>query len=98
MRVFFSAGYNSMDGLSGGFVFGVGGSGLITPRFGISPANSGMNTPGRGGGTQQQHHQQHQQQHQQQQQQHQQQNQQVTQGTINAAFDQHGRMMVKSDA
>ncbi|CAA7270959.1 unnamed protein product [Cyclocybe aegerita] len=41
-------GYNSMDGLSGGFVFGAGGSGLITPRFGGSPAQSGANTPGRG--------------------------------------------------
>ncbi|TFK72762.1 hypothetical protein BDN72DRAFT_894569 [Pluteus cervinus] len=38
-------GYNSMDGLSGGFVFGVGGSGLITPHMGVSPAHSGMNTP-----------------------------------------------------
>ncbi|KAF6763809.1 fungal-specific transcription factor domain-containing protein [Ephemerocybe angulata] len=40
-------GYNSMDGFSGGFVFGAGGSGLITPRFGISPMHSGTNTPGR---------------------------------------------------
>lgn len=40
-------GYNSMDGLSGGFVFGAGGSGLITPRFGVSPMQSGTNTPGR---------------------------------------------------
>ncbi|KAF8163657.1 fungal-specific transcription factor domain-containing protein [Crassisporium funariophilum] len=40
-------GYNSMDGLSGGFVFGAGGSGLITPRFGTSPMHSGTNTPGR---------------------------------------------------
>jgi hypothetical protein len=40
-------GYNSMDGLSGGFVFGAGGSGLITPRFGGSPLQSGTNTPGR---------------------------------------------------
>lgn len=39
-----------MDGLSGGFVFGAGGSGLITPRFGASPAQSGTNTPDRGGG------------------------------------------------
>ncbi|KAG6836870.1 hypothetical protein H0H93_001930 [Arthromyces matolae] len=38
-------GYNSMDGLSGGFLFGAGGSGLITPRFGQSPAQSGANTP-----------------------------------------------------
>ncbi|KAJ3576869.1 hypothetical protein NP233_g143 [Leucocoprinus birnbaumii] len=41
-------GYNSMDGLSGGFVFGAGGSGLITPRFGLSPMQSGANTPSRG--------------------------------------------------
>lgn len=40
-------GYNSMDGLSGGFVFGANGSGLITPRFGGSPMQSGANTPGR---------------------------------------------------
>lgn len=39
-------GYNSMDGFSGGFVFGANGSGLITPRFGCSPSNSGINTPG----------------------------------------------------
>lgn len=38
-----------MDGLSGGFVFGVGGSGLITPRLGLTPTHSGTNTPGRGG-------------------------------------------------
>jgi hypothetical protein len=43
-------GYNSMDGLSGGFVFGAGGSGLITPRFGFSPMQSGTNTPSRGHG------------------------------------------------
>ncbi len=36
-----------MDGLSGGFVFGAGGSGLITPRFGVSPIQSGVNTPSR---------------------------------------------------
>ncbi|KAG5653537.1 hypothetical protein H0H81_012478 [Sphagnurus paluster] len=42
-------GYNSMDGLSGGFLFGAGGSGLITPGFGMSPMHSGANTPGRGG-------------------------------------------------
>lgn len=35
-----------MDGLSGGFVFGAGGSGLITPRLGGSPMHSGTNTPG----------------------------------------------------
>jgi len=38
-------GYNSMDGFSGGCVFGTGGSGLITPRFGLSPVQSGVNTP-----------------------------------------------------
>ena len=43
-------GYGSADGLSGGFVFGAGGSGLITPRFGMSPAASGVNTPRGGGG------------------------------------------------
>ncbi|KAF9557137.1 hypothetical protein CPC08DRAFT_669049 [Agrocybe pediades] len=42
-------GYNNMDGFSGGFVFGAGGSGLITPRFGASPMQSGVNTPGRHG-------------------------------------------------
>jgi hypothetical protein len=36
-----------MDGLSGGFVFGIGGSGLITPRIGGSPDHSRSNTPGR---------------------------------------------------
>ncbi|KAF8621511.1 hypothetical protein AX15_007741 [Amanita polypyramis BW_CC] len=41
-------GYNSMDGLTGGFVFGVGGSGVITPRMGGTPAISGVNTPARG--------------------------------------------------
>ncbi|KAF8237671.1 hypothetical protein L208DRAFT_476330 [Tricholoma matsutake] len=40
-------GYNNMDGLVGGFVFGVGGSGLITPRIGGTPDHSGSNTPAR---------------------------------------------------
>ncbi|KAH7107577.1 fungal-specific transcription factor domain-containing protein [Auriculariales sp. MPI-PUGE-AT-0066] len=35
----------AMEGLSGGFVFGPGGSGLITPRVGASPIASGVNTP-----------------------------------------------------
>ena len=35
---------NSLEGLSGGFVYGAGGSGLITPRLG-SPQPSGMATP-----------------------------------------------------
>lgn len=38
-----------MEGLSGGFVFGAGGSGLITPRWGQTPVGSGTNTPSRGG-------------------------------------------------
>ncbi|KAL1743695.1 fungal-specific transcription factor domain-containing protein [Schizophyllum fasciatum] len=42
-------GYNSADVMSGGFVFGPGGSGLITPRLGLTPAHSGHNTPSRGG-------------------------------------------------
>jgi len=41
-------GYNSLDGLTGGFVFGAGGSGLITPRYGLTPTPSGQNTPSRG--------------------------------------------------
>ncbi|KAJ7772989.1 fungal-specific transcription factor domain-containing protein [Mycena maculata] len=44
-------GYNSMEGLSGGFVFGAGGSGLITPHIGQSPLHSGTNTPSRGAQT-----------------------------------------------
>ncbi|KDQ61237.1 hypothetical protein JAAARDRAFT_173841 [Jaapia argillacea MUCL 33604] len=39
---------NSFEGLSGGFVYGAGGSGLITPRLGLSPTASGANTPARG--------------------------------------------------
>ncbi|KAJ6501982.1 fungal-specific transcription factor domain-containing protein [Mycena sanguinolenta] len=38
-------GYNAMEGLSGGFIFGAGGSGLITPRVGASPLQSGNNSP-----------------------------------------------------
>jgi len=38
-----------MDGLTGGFLFGAGGSGLITPGLGLSPLASGTNTPARGG-------------------------------------------------
>ena len=34
-----------MEGLSGGFVYGAGGSGLITPRLGMSPVPSGFSTP-----------------------------------------------------
>jgi len=40
-------GYNNMDSLSGGFVFGLGGGGLITPRIGGSPDLSRSNTPAR---------------------------------------------------
>jgi len=36
-----------MDGLSGGFVFGIGGSGLITPHIGGTPEQSGSSTPAR---------------------------------------------------
>ncbi|KAI0693326.1 fungal-specific transcription factor domain-containing protein [Cytidiella melzeri] len=36
---------NTMEGISGGFVYGAGGSGLITPRMGLSPLPSGFNTP-----------------------------------------------------
>ncbi|KAL5511348.1 hypothetical protein ACEPAH_4564 [Sanghuangporus vaninii] len=35
---------NSLEGLSGGFVYGAGGSGLITPRI-ATPQQSGANTP-----------------------------------------------------
>ena len=45
----FLSGYNSMDCFSGGFIFGANGSGLITSRFGGSPSESGVNTPGRYG-------------------------------------------------
>ncbi|KAF9032161.1 hypothetical protein BDZ89DRAFT_1063535 [Hymenopellis radicata] len=41
-------GYNTLDGLTGGFVFGANGSGLITPRMGLSPFQSGANTPSHG--------------------------------------------------
>lgn len=37
-----------MEALSGGFVFGAHGSGMITPRLGITPVQSGTNTPSRG--------------------------------------------------
>ncbi|KAH7929661.1 hypothetical protein BV22DRAFT_1102319 [Leucogyrophana mollusca] len=38
---------DTMEGLSGGFVFGAGGSGLITPSWLPSPLPSGSNTPSR---------------------------------------------------
>ncbi|OSD08461.1 hypothetical protein PYCCODRAFT_1462684 [Trametes coccinea BRFM310] len=39
---------HSLESLSGGFVYGAGGSGLITPRMWMSPLPSGANTPARG--------------------------------------------------
>jgi hypothetical protein len=45
MTHFFSGYSNTTEGLSGGFVFGAGGSGLITPRWGQSPVTSGANSP-----------------------------------------------------
>ena len=35
----------SPAGLCGGFAYGAGVSGLITPGFGMSPAQSGLSTP-----------------------------------------------------
>jgi hypothetical protein len=40
---------NTLEGLSGGFVFGAGGSGLITPRWSQTPIVSETNTPPSGG-------------------------------------------------
>ena len=45
---------NTVESLSGGFVYGAGGSGLITPRMWMSPLPSGSSSPVRGGGMQQQ--------------------------------------------
>ena len=43
-----ATGYSdTMEGLSGGFVYGAGGSGLITPGWLPSPLPSGHNTPSR---------------------------------------------------
>jgi hypothetical protein len=43
-----TTGYSdTMEGLSGGFVFGAGGSSLITPGWLPSPLPSGHNTPSR---------------------------------------------------
>ena len=36
-----------MEGLSGGFVYGAGGSGFIAPQFGDTPTMSAMNSPRR---------------------------------------------------
>ena len=36
-----------MEGLSGGFVYGAGGSGFIAPQFSDTPTVSAMNSPRR---------------------------------------------------
>lgn len=36
-----------MEGLSGGFIYGAGGSGFIAPQFGDTPTVSAMNSPRR---------------------------------------------------
>ncbi len=36
-----------MEGLSGGFVYGAGGSGFIAPQFADTPTMSAMNSPRR---------------------------------------------------
>lgn len=42
----FGTGYsNTMEGISGGFVYGAGGSGMITPGMALSPLPSGFSTP-----------------------------------------------------
>jgi len=38
---------NTMEGLSGGFVYGVGGSGFIAPHYGEAPTMSAMDSPRR---------------------------------------------------
>ncbi|EIW60220.1 uncharacterized protein TRAVEDRAFT_145442 [Trametes versicolor FP-101664 SS1] len=48
---------HSLESLSGGFVYGANGSGLITPRMWMSPLPSGANTPARGGEHGHHHHQ-----------------------------------------
>ena len=40
-----------MEGLCGGFVFGAGGSGIITPRWDQTPIGSGPGSPSRVGQT-----------------------------------------------
>ncbi|KAF7986615.1 hypothetical protein HWV62_26410 [Athelia sp. TMB] len=42
---------NALEGISGGFLYGAGGSGLITPRWGQTPLGSGQNSPVRGTAT-----------------------------------------------
>ncbi|KAI8989815.1 fungal-specific transcription factor domain-containing protein [Trametes punicea] len=46
---------HSLESISGGFVYGAGGSGLITPRMWMSPLPSRANTPPRSGGEHIQH-------------------------------------------
>ncbi|KAI0362543.1 hypothetical protein OH77DRAFT_1388652 [Trametes cingulata] len=49
---------HALESISGGFVYGAGGSGLITPRMWMSPLPSGANTPSRRDGEHaHQHHQ-----------------------------------------
>jgi hypothetical protein len=36
---------NAFEGLSGGFVYGAAGSGIITPHFDASPFQSGFDSP-----------------------------------------------------
>ncbi|KAI0636582.1 fungal-specific transcription factor domain-containing protein [Trametes polyzona] len=47
---------HSLESLSGGFVYGAGGSGLITPRMWMSPLPSGANTPARTAAGEHHHH------------------------------------------
>ena len=37
-----------MEGLSGGFVYGAGGTGFIAPQYSDTPTMSAMNSPRRG--------------------------------------------------
>ena len=43
--VLFAGSSNSVESLSGGFVYGVGGSGFITPRMWMSHAPSAIGSP-----------------------------------------------------
>lgn len=47
-RLMLSQGYsNPMEGLSGGFVYGAGGSGFIAPQYADTPTMSAVNSPRR---------------------------------------------------